>query len=127
MLKPILKLKGVCKTHAVGDRQVEVLKDIDLTLHRGVMVAIVGPSGSGKSTLMNILGCLDQPSAGRYQLGGRVMVRVVRVNLEQAKIDFVLEEEKTGSGTKMEKQKRVPDPAKPRDIDKKMKKQERYR
>ena len=71
MLKPILKLKGVCKTHAVGDRQVEVLKDIDLTLHRGVMVAIVGPSGSGKSTLMNILGCLDQPSAGRYQLGGR--------------------------------------------------------
>jgi len=66
-------------------------------------------------------------TGARYQLGGRVMVRVVRVNLEQAKIDFVLEEEKTESGTKMEKQKRVPDPAKPRDIDKKMKKLERYK
>src|SRR5437868_6755902 len=60
-------------------------------------------------------------TGARHQLGGRVMVRVVRVNLEQAKIDFVLEEEKTESGTKMEKQKRVPGPAKPRDIDKKMK------
>jgi macrolide transport system ATP-binding/permease protein len=70
-LKPILKLRGVCKSHQLGDRRVQVLKDIDLTLHAGVMVAIVGPSGSGKSTLMNILGCLDQPSAGRYKLGGR--------------------------------------------------------
>ena len=71
LLKPILKLTGLCKSHAVGDRQVDVLKDINLTLHAGVMVAIVGPSGSGKSTLMNILGCLDRPSAGRYKLAGR--------------------------------------------------------
>ncbi|HEX4583490.1 MAG TPA: ABC transporter permease, partial [Burkholderiaceae bacterium] len=71
MLKPILKLKGVCKSHAMGERQLQVLKDVNLTLHSGTMVAIVGPSGSGKSTLMNILGCLDRPSAGRYQLAGR--------------------------------------------------------
>jgi macrolide transport system ATP-binding/permease protein len=70
-LKPILKLTGVCKTHRLGDREVQVLMDIDLTLHAGVMVAIVGPSGSGKSTLMNILGCLDRPSAGCYKLGRR--------------------------------------------------------
>jgi macrolide transport system ATP-binding/permease protein len=70
-LKPILKLTGVCKSHWLGEREVEVLRDIDLTLHAGVMVAIVGPSGSGKSTLMNILGCLDQPSCGRYKLAGR--------------------------------------------------------
>jgi macrolide transport system ATP-binding/permease protein len=71
VLKPILKLKGVCKSHAMGERQLQVLKDVNLTLHSGTMVAIVGPSGSGKSTLMNILGCLDRPSAGRYQLAGR--------------------------------------------------------
>ncbi|HEX4598367.1 MAG TPA: MacB family efflux pump subunit [Burkholderiaceae bacterium] len=70
-LKPILKLTGVCKSHWLGEREVKVLRDIDLTLHAGVMVAIVGPSGSGKSTLMNILGCLDQPSSGCYKLAGR--------------------------------------------------------
>jgi macrolide transport system ATP-binding/permease protein len=64
-------MSGVCKSHRLGDRQIQVLKDVDLTLHAGVMVAIVGPSGSGKSTLMNILGCLDQPTAGRYKLVGR--------------------------------------------------------
>jgi len=76
VLKPILKLKGVCKTHAVGDRQVEVLRDINLTLHRGVMVAIVGPSGSGKSTLMNILGGLDYPTTGEYRLDGEPISRL---------------------------------------------------
>ena len=70
-LKPLLRLEGVCKSFCAAGREVRVLDDINLTLHAGVMVAIVGPSGSGKSTLMNILGCLDRPSAGRYVLGGR--------------------------------------------------------
>ncbi|MCL6409045.1 ATP-binding cassette domain-containing protein, partial [Dickeya dadantii] len=52
---------------------VTVLKDINLTINQGEMVAIVGASGSGKSTLMNILGCLDKPSAGDYQVAGRAV------------------------------------------------------
>src|SRR5690242_18515619 len=70
-LRPILKLTNVEKSYRLGDQRVKVLKDINLTLHAGVMVAIVGPSGSGKSTLMNILGCLDRPSGGRYRVGGK--------------------------------------------------------
>ena len=71
MLKPILRLTGVNKAFSIGGQQISVLKDINLTLHAGAMVAIVGASGSGKSTLMNILGCLDQPSSGSYHVGGR--------------------------------------------------------
>ena len=71
MLKPILRQSHVDKQFAVGDQRITVLKDINLTFHAGVMVAIVGTSGSGKSTLMNILGCLDRPSSGRYEVGKR--------------------------------------------------------
>jgi len=73
-LQPVLRLRGVSKAYMVGERAVLALADIDLTLHAGVMVAIVGPSGSGKSTLMNILGCLDRPSSGSYRIG-RLEVR----------------------------------------------------
>lgn len=71
MIKPILQLQGVSKTFLVGDQTVEVLKHIDLTIHAGTLVAIVGASGSGKSTLMNVLGCLDRPTSGTYKVGGR--------------------------------------------------------
>ena len=71
MLKPILQLKGVGKSFTVGEQEVVVLRDINLTIHAATMVAIVGASGSGKSTLMNILGCLDRPTSGQYIAGGR--------------------------------------------------------
>ncbi|MFZ2269706.1 MAG: MacB family efflux pump subunit [Azonexus sp.] len=71
MLKPILQLKDISKSFTVGEQQVVVLRDINLTIHAATMVAIVGASGSGKSTLMNILGCLDRPTSGRYIAGGR--------------------------------------------------------
>lgn len=71
MAKPLLEIDAVVRRFSTGDQQVEVLKGIDLTIHSGEMVAIVGASGSGKSTLMNILGCLDRPSEGNYRIDGR--------------------------------------------------------
>ncbi|MBI4995689.1 MAG: MacB family efflux pump subunit [Rhodocyclales bacterium] len=71
MIRPILELRDVSKSFVVGEQAVAVLKNIDLTIHAGTLVAIVGASGSGKSTLMNVLGCLDRPTSGSYKVGGR--------------------------------------------------------
>ncbi len=71
LLKPILRLTKVNKSFLVGNQSIAVLKNITLDIHAGTMVALVGASGSGKSTLMNILGCLDTPSSGRYFVNGR--------------------------------------------------------
>jgi len=71
MKQPLLELKGVGRRFVTGGQEVSVLKGIDLIVHSGEMVAIVGASGSGKSTLMNILGCLDRPSEGQYLINGR--------------------------------------------------------
>lgn len=71
MTGPLIRLRNVRREYPSGDSFIAVLKDLDLTIEAGEMVAIVGASGSGKSTLMNILGCLDRPTAGSYQIGGR--------------------------------------------------------
>ncbi|MGF1610610.1 MAG: ABC transporter ATP-binding protein, partial [Kiloniellales bacterium] len=67
---PLIALEQVVKVYETGDLAVEVLHGISLTIQRGEFVAIMGASGSGKSTLMNILGCLDRPSSGRYLFRG---------------------------------------------------------
>jgi macrolide transport system ATP-binding/permease protein len=67
---PLIDLKGVTKTYGSGELAVEVLHGIDLEIHAGEFVAIIGASGSGKSTLMNILGCLDRPTSGTYRFSG---------------------------------------------------------
>ncbi len=67
----LLEIRGVTREFPAGDQMLAVLKDIDLTVQAGEMVAIVGQSGSGKSTLMNILGCLDTPTRGSYRVAGR--------------------------------------------------------
>ncbi|MCI3131592.1 MacB family efflux pump subunit [Phenylobacterium aquaticum] len=71
MTSPIIEIRGLRREFPAGDQTLVVLKDVDLAIAAGEMVAIVGASGSGKSTLMNILGCLDRPTAGSYRVAGR--------------------------------------------------------
>ena len=67
----ILKLTDICKDYQQGREPVRVLKNVNLTVEKGDYLAIMGPSGSGKTTLMNIIGCLDVPTSGEYELDGR--------------------------------------------------------
>ena len=69
----ILKLTDICKDYAQGKEPVRVLKNVNLTVEKGDYIAIMGPSGSGKTTLMNIIGCLDVPTSGTYELDGRAL------------------------------------------------------
>lgn len=81
--QPLLQLHGISRRFQAGDQNVTVLKEINLSIAQGEMVAIVGASGSGKSTLMNILGCLDRPSDGDYQVAGRSTARLDRDSLAE--------------------------------------------
>ena len=67
----IIKIRNIIRDFQLGQETVHVLKDIDLDIDKGEYVAIMGPSGSGKSTLMNLIGCLDTPTAGSYVLNGK--------------------------------------------------------
>lgn len=69
-MEEVIRLESVRKHYRVGDALVKALDEVELTVCRGDYVAIMGPSGSGKSTMMNILGCLDTPTSGRYFLSG---------------------------------------------------------
>ncbi|HBL6731552.1 MacB family efflux pump subunit [Serratia liquefaciens] len=81
--QPLLQLHGISRRFQAGDQNVTVLKEINLSIAQGEMVAIVGASGSGKSTLMNILGCLDRPSEGDYQVAGRSTAQLDRDSLAE--------------------------------------------
>lgn len=82
--KVLMELKGITKSYQNGDQELQVLKGIDLTVHEGEFLAIMGPSGSGKSTLMNIIGLLDKPTSGEYTLAGQAVERLT--SKEQARI-----------------------------------------
>ncbi|WP_296191599.1 MULTISPECIES: MacB family efflux pump subunit [unclassified Psychrobacter] len=73
---PLMEVKGLIREFQAGEQTIRVLHDINLTINQGEMVAIIGQSGSGKSTLMNILGCLDQATAGDYKIFGQSVSRL---------------------------------------------------
>src|SRR5436305_13382282 len=90
----LIRLENLCKTYYLGEMDVPVLKGVTLTIDHGEMVALMGASGSGKSTLMNILGCLDRPTAGRYILDGEDVSRLSPDELAMVrnrKIGFVFQ------------------------------------
>lgn len=67
----ILNMKNISKSYYMGEEELEVLHQVNLTVHSGEFLSILGPSGSGKSTMMNIIGCLDVPTSGKYLLNGK--------------------------------------------------------
>jgi len=91
---PIIRLRGVTKTYGEGPTAFQALKNIDLDIERGDFVAVMGPSGSGKSTTMNILGCLDVPSAGEFLFHGHhveLLDRDQRALLRRKYLGFVFQ------------------------------------
>src|SRR5262249_42022010 len=70
MASALIEADGVVKDYELGSRKVHALRGVSVDIHGGECVAVMGPSGSGKSTFMNLLGCLDTPTAGRYALDG---------------------------------------------------------
>ena len=89
-----IRMRGVRRDFQVGSSSVHALAGVDLDVARGEMLAIMGPSGSGKSTLLNVLGCLDQASAGSYELDGEEVARLDPdrlADIRQRKIGFVFQ------------------------------------
>lgn len=90
----LIALENIVKTYQVGGEPVPVLRDISMQIKKGEYVALMGASGSGKSTLMNILGCLDRPTSGRYLLDGKDISKVStddRAKVRNEKIGFVFQ------------------------------------
>jgi len=86
--QPLLKVTDLTREFPAGENTIQILKGINLEIYPGELVAIVGQSGSGKSTLMNILGCLDQPTAGSYQVKGRETRKLEPDELAQLRREY---------------------------------------
>lgn len=89
MSESVLKVSGLIKDYESGAGPVRILNGLDVDIHRGEFAAIMGPSGSGKSTFMNILGCLDTPTAGSYRLNGQEVSHLNAVELAGIRNRFI--------------------------------------
>lgn len=90
----MIRLQSITRTFHMGDQAVYALNDINLQIDSGEYVSIMGPSGSGKSTLLNIIGLLDQPNGGRYELDGRPvndLTEIEQARIRREKIGFVFQ------------------------------------
>jgi putative ABC transport system ATP-binding protein len=90
----MIRLRDIAKVYPMGERELSVLRGINLNVEKGELVAIMGPSGSGKTTLLNLIGCLDNPTSGSYHLEGREVSRLTRDELSQIrakKVGFVFQ------------------------------------
>jgi putative ABC transport system ATP-binding protein len=93
-MPPLIEMTGIERTYVMGDNLVQALRGVDLVIETGSSLAIMGTSGSGKSTMMNIMGCLDQPTKGRYALNGKDVSRLSRAELADVRgrmIGFVFQ------------------------------------
>ena len=91
---PLIRLTDITKIYQMGDMEVRALDGVSLEIHRGEYVAIMGPSGSGKSTMMNVIGCLDTPTDGTYELNGKLASAMTDDDLAQIRneeIGFVFQ------------------------------------
>ena len=93
--EPLIRLESISKLYGSGDAQVAALRNFSLRVAQGELLAVMGPSGSGKSTLMNILGCLDSPTSGRYWFAGEDVSRLSETQLAHVRnrrIGFVFQQ-----------------------------------
>lgn len=90
----LIQMEGVSRTYKVGETQVRALREFSHTVQKGELLAIMGPSGSGKSTLMNIIGCLDKPTSGKYFLEDQEVSKLNKnqlARIRNKKIGFVFQ------------------------------------
>jgi putative ABC transport system ATP-binding protein len=90
----IIDMDGITKAYRTGKVRVEALRGVDLEVHRGEFVAVIGPSGSGKSTLLNLLGCLDTPTSGAYHLAGEAVSGLTKdqlADVRNRRVGFVFQ------------------------------------
>ncbi len=90
----VIAIEGVTKLYQMGEETIHALRGVSLNIHRNEYLAIMGPSGSGKSTLMNMLGCLDTPTSGRYEFNGQDVARMVDdelADIRNREIGFVFQ------------------------------------
>lgn len=94
-MSAVVKLENVVKTYAMGDTEVQALKGISFEIQQGEFLSIMGPSGSGKSTCMNMIGCLDRPTAGSVEINGKLTAKMSEkelANLRNRTIGFVFQQ-----------------------------------
>ena len=95
MTEPLIHIENIWKTYTLGDEKVHALRGVSFNVYRNEYIAIIGPSGSGKSTLMNIIGCLDTPTQGKYILNGREVSKMEDRDLARVRnkeIGFVFQQ-----------------------------------